>query len=72
MAGEGHDIVRVLKHLLLAVTYGLLGSFIVVVSAYVYLQENRPDLKVWWLPSIFPLLHRRWTCCPVWIRMRAG
>jgi len=47
MAGEGNDIVRVLKHLLLAVTYGLLGSFIVVVSAYVYLQENRPDLKVW-------------------------
>lgn len=47
MAGEGNDIVRVLKHLLLAMTYGLLGSVIVVVSAYVYLQENRPDLKVW-------------------------
>jgi alpha-beta hydrolase superfamily lysophospholipase len=38
---------RVLKHLLLAVAYGLLGSFIVIVGAYVYMQENRPDLKVW-------------------------
>ncbi len=45
--GEGDDIVRVLKHLLLAVAYGLLGSFIVIAGAYVYMQENRPDLKVW-------------------------
>ena len=45
--GEGDDIVRVLKHLLLAVAYGLLGSVIVLVGLYVYQQENRPDLKVW-------------------------
>ena len=38
---------RVLKHLLLAVAYGLLGSVIVLVGLYVYQQENRPDLKVW-------------------------
>ena len=38
---------RVLKQLLLALTYGLLGSAIVVVGAYIYTQENRPDLKVW-------------------------
>ena len=38
---------RVLKHLLLALTYGLLGSIIVVVGLYVYQLENRPDLKVW-------------------------
>ncbi len=45
--GEGDDIVRVLKHLLLAVAYSLLGSVIVLVGLYVYQQENRPDLKVW-------------------------
>ena len=45
--GEGNSILRTLKHLLLALTYGLLGSIIVVVGAYVYMQENRPDLKVW-------------------------
>ena len=45
--GEGNDIFRTLKHLLLALTYGLLGSVIVIVGAYVYMQENRPDLKVW-------------------------
>jgi len=44
---EGNDIFRPLKHLLLALTYGLLGSMIVVVGAYVYMQEQRPDLKVW-------------------------
>ncbi|MFB3078412.1 MAG: alpha/beta hydrolase, partial [Lysobacterales bacterium] len=38
---------RVLKHLLLAVTYGLLGSVIMLIGLYVYQQENRPDLKVW-------------------------
>ncbi|MFZ8977783.1 MAG: alpha/beta hydrolase, partial [Pseudohongiellaceae bacterium] len=36
-----------LKHLLFAVTYGLLGCVIVLVGAYVYQQENRPDLKIW-------------------------
>jgi alpha-beta hydrolase superfamily lysophospholipase len=45
--GEGNDIFRTLKHLLLALTYGLLGSVTVIVGAYVYMQENRPDLKVW-------------------------
>ena len=45
--GEGKDIFRTLKHLLLALTYGLLGSMIVVVGAYVYMQEQRPELKVW-------------------------
>ena len=38
---------RLLKHLTLALTYGLLGSFIVVAGLYVYQQESRPDLKVW-------------------------
>ena len=45
--GEGNIIIRTLKHLLLALVYGLLGSVIVLVGAYVYMQENRPDLKVW-------------------------
>jgi len=36
-----------LKHLLLAVGYGLLGSFIVLVGFYIYALENRPDLKIW-------------------------
>ena len=40
-------MVRVMKHLLLALTYGLLGSFIVIVGLYVYQLESRPDLKVW-------------------------
>jgi alpha-beta hydrolase superfamily lysophospholipase len=40
-------MVRIVKHLLLALTYGLLGSFIVIVGLYVYQQESRPDLKVW-------------------------
>ena len=37
----------VLKHLLFAVTYGVLGCVILLVGAYVYQLENRPDLKVW-------------------------
>jgi alpha-beta hydrolase superfamily lysophospholipase len=40
-------ILRVVKHLLLALTYGLLGSVIVVIGAYVYHQESRTDLNVW-------------------------
>ena len=40
-------MMRIVKHLLLALTYGLLGSFIVIVGLYVYQQESRPDLKVW-------------------------
>ena len=36
-----------LKHLLFPVTYGVLGCVIMLVGAYVYLQQNRPDLKVW-------------------------
>ena len=40
-------MVRLVKHLLLALTYGLLGSFIVIVGLYVYQLESRPDLKVW-------------------------
>lgn len=40
-------MVRIIKHLLLALTYGLLGSFIVIVGLYVYQLESRPDLKVW-------------------------
>ena len=47
LSGEGDDIVPVLRHLLFAVIYGLLGSCIVLVGVYVYLQQNRPDLKVW-------------------------
>ncbi|MFZ9037555.1 MAG: alpha/beta hydrolase [Gammaproteobacteria bacterium] len=47
LSGEDDDIVPVLKHLLFAVTYGLLGCVIVLVGAYVYQQENRPDLKIW-------------------------
>ena len=40
-------MVGVMKHLLLALTYGMLGSFIVIVGLYVYQLESRPDLKVW-------------------------
>jgi alpha-beta hydrolase superfamily lysophospholipase len=40
-------MLRVLKHLLLALTYSLLGSVIVVIGAYVYQQESRTDLNVW-------------------------
>jgi len=40
-------MVRIVKHLLLALTYGLLGSFVVIVGLYVYQLESRPDLKVW-------------------------
>ncbi len=47
MPRRGDDIVPVLKHLLFAVTYGVLGCVIVLAGAYVYQQENRPDLKVW-------------------------
>ena len=38
---------RVLKHLLLALSYGVFGSVIVLVGLYVYHQQNRPDLKIW-------------------------
>ncbi len=40
-------MVRALRHLLLAVTYGLLGCVLVLVGFYIYHQQNRPDLKVW-------------------------
>mgnify|MGYP001555757934 CR=1 FL=1 len=40
-------MMRLLKHLLMALAYGLLGSFIVVAGLYIYQQESRPDLKVW-------------------------
>jgi hypothetical protein len=33
-------MMRIMKHLLLALTYGLLGSFIVIVGLYVYQQES--------------------------------
>jgi len=39
-------MVRIIKHLLLALTYGLLGSFVVIVGLYVYQLDSRPDLKV--------------------------
>lgn len=35
------------KHVLLACGYGLLGVLVLAVGGYVYLLENRPDLKVW-------------------------
>ena len=38
---------RLVKHLVLAVTYGLLGSAIVIVGLYVYMLQGRPDLKIW-------------------------
>lgn len=37
----------ILKHVLLAAVYGSLGSMLFAVGAYVYLLENRPDLKPW-------------------------
>ncbi|MDJ0779933.1 MAG: alpha/beta hydrolase [Gammaproteobacteria bacterium] len=36
-----------LKRLLVAVSYGLLGSIVVLVGLYIYQQQNRPDLKLW-------------------------
>jgi alpha-beta hydrolase superfamily lysophospholipase len=36
-----------LKHFLLAIGYGLLGSFLVLVGFYIYALENRPGLKIW-------------------------
>ena len=38
---------RLVKHLVLAVTYGLFGSAIVIVGLYVYMLQGRPDLKIW-------------------------
>jgi alpha-beta hydrolase superfamily lysophospholipase len=36
-----------IKHLAKTVGYGLLGAFIVVVIAFVWLLNSRPDLKIW-------------------------
>jgi esterase/lipase len=38
---------RVLKHLVLAIAYGLLGSALVLIGVYVTMLERRPDLKIW-------------------------
>jgi len=35
------------KHVTLAIAYGLLGSTLVLVGLYIYTLNNRPDLKVW-------------------------
>ncbi len=43
---------RLVKHLVLAVTYSLFGSAIVLVSLYVYMLESRPDLKIWHLAEL--------------------
>ena len=41
-----------MKHFLLAVAYGLLGSAIVLVASYVVMHERRPDLKIWHLADL--------------------
>ena len=38
---------RLIRHLLHALGYGLLGSLIVLVGGYAWLLEQRPDLKPW-------------------------
>ncbi|MEN8108364.1 MAG: alpha/beta fold hydrolase [Pseudomonadota bacterium] len=38
---------RIIRHLLLAVAYGLLGTVMVLVGGYVWMLEQRPDLKPW-------------------------
>lgn len=43
---------RFVKHLLLAIAYGLLGSSIGLVGFYAYMLENRPDLKIWHLAEL--------------------
>ena len=40
-------IKKILKHIFLAIGYGLFGAFILALGGYVYLLEGRPDLKVW-------------------------
>jgi esterase/lipase len=38
---------KILKHVSLAIGYGLLGAIVVATGGYIYLLESRPDLKVW-------------------------
>jgi pimeloyl-ACP methyl ester carboxylesterase len=38
---------KILKHLSLAIGYGLLGAMVIAISGYIYLLESRPDLKIW-------------------------
>jgi alpha-beta hydrolase superfamily lysophospholipase len=38
---------RLIRHLLRAIGYGLIGSLVVLVGGYVWLQEQRPDLMPW-------------------------
>jgi alpha-beta hydrolase superfamily lysophospholipase len=38
---------RLIRHLLRAIGYGLIGSLLVLVGGYVWLQEQRPDLMPW-------------------------
>jgi esterase/lipase len=43
---------RFLKHLALAIAYGLIGSAIVLVGFYIYGLERRPDLKIWHMAEL--------------------
>lgn len=35
------------RHLLLAIIYGAIGSIVILVGGYTYILDARPDLKVW-------------------------
>ena len=43
---------RLVKHLVLAVTYSVFGSVVVLVGFYIFKLESRPDLKVWHLAEL--------------------
>ena len=38
---------RLFKHLLFALGYGLSTSLLIFIAVYIYILENRPDLKPW-------------------------
>ena len=40
-------LLRILKQLFKSLTYGLIGGFIVLIVAFVYYLDSRPDLHVW-------------------------
>ena len=44
---EGITIRRIIRHLAFAIGYGLLGTVVVLVGGYVWMLEQRPDLKPW-------------------------
>lgn len=43
---------RLIKHVGFALGYGMLVTLLILVGAYVYLLEQRPDLKVWHLAEL--------------------